>query len=179
MDEALRAWCEAEGLMRHAVVGEENGAVSELACGPLVALGSSDNDFYAAPNPDDTGYPGKPLGEMALDDYNTFLFRWLEAAVNAGDGRCAHCGKLLYDAEDMPDPDTWDAIFIEKELVAWMLVHFDCKRWLAKKLKGMQPFELTAHPTPHYDLSQLDRAATERPSHAAEDSQIPDATDLA
>ena len=168
MNEDLRQWFDGEGLMRYAIVGDESENISETVAGPLVALGSSDNDFYAAPNPDTLGYPGKPLRDMTLDDYNTFMFRWLEAAVAAGAAHCAHCGKRLLEGDDLPDPDTWDAIFIEKELVAWMLVHFDCKRWLAKKLKGMQPFELPAHRPYIYDLSHLDPAATERPAHVTD-----------
>lgn len=100
---------------------------------------------------------------MTLDDYNVFLYRWFETAVRQGLMSCAHCGKLILDGDDLPDPDTWDAIFIEKELVAWMLVHFDCKRWLAKKLKGMQPFELSASLAPSLDLSALSPDETERP----------------
>jgi hypothetical protein len=100
---------------------------------------------------------------MTLDDYNVFLYRWIETAVRQGLFTCAHCGKLILDGDDLPDADTWDAIFVEKELVAWMAVHFDCKRWLAKKLKGMQPFELSASPPPSLDLSALAPGETERP----------------
>ncbi len=160
----LCAWFEAEGLMRYAFVGDEVGDVRELARGPMVGCGPADDDFVLAPHPDMTGYPGKPLREMTLDDYNVFLFRWLEAAVLAGDMRCARCGKRILAGDDLPDPDTWDAIFIEKELVAWMLVHFDCKRWLAKKLKGMTPFDLTPHTPQTYDLSRLALAETQRPA---------------
>jgi len=160
----LAGWFEAEGLMRYAIVGDEAGDVREVARGPMVACGPADDDFALAPHPDSTGYPGKPLREMTLDDYNVFLFRWLEAAVTAGDMRCARCGKRMLAGDDLPDPDTWDAIFIEKELVAWMLVHFDCKRWLAKKLKGMTPFDLAPHAPHTYDLSHLALAETQRAS---------------
>ncbi|MGH2485885.1 MAG: hypothetical protein ACRDHE_07735, partial [Ktedonobacterales bacterium] len=54
-----------------------------------------------------------------------------------------------------PDLETWDAIFVEKELVAWMVVHFDCKRWLAKKLKGVNPYELGCAEPPTFDLSAV------------------------
>jgi len=175
----LRAWFEAEGLMRYTVVGDEAGAVSELTRAPMVACGPSDDDFVVAPHPDLTAYPGKPLREMTLDDYNVFLFRWLEAAVLAGDMRCARCGKRILAGDDLPDPDTWDAIFVEKELVAWMLVHFDCKRWLAKKLKGMTPFDLTPHAPNTYDLSHLTLAETQRaaPDETADDMEIVDTPD--
>jgi len=159
----LRDWFAEQGLLRAAVEGDETGAIHEVVRGPLVALGAGDDDFALAPHPDLTGYP-RPLRGMSLDDYNVFIFRWLEAAVTAGDIRCARCGKIILPGDDLPDPDTWDAIFIEKELVAWMLVHFDCKRWLAKKLKGMTPFELVPCLPPSYDLSHLTLADTERPA---------------
>ncbi len=153
MDEDLRNWFDAEGLMRYAVIGDELGEVRELTCAPLVALGARDEDFVCAPNPDDAGYAGGRLRDMDMEQYNQFMYRWLEAAVRAGDLRCANCGKLLRDGDDLPDAHTWDAIMIEQELVAWMAVHFDCKRWLAKKLKGMHPFELTPREAPRYHLA--------------------------
>lgn len=106
---------------------------------------------------------------MTLDDYHVFLYRWLEASARAGDLRCVYCGKTLRDDDDLADEETWDAFLIEKELVAWMAAHFDCKRWIAKKLKGMHPFELPAREPPIYDLSTLDPALTERPDHAEEE----------
>jgi hypothetical protein len=170
--DALRALFAAEGLLRYMALGDASGAVVETERGPLVALGPSDDDFVWPPNPDHLGYPGTPLCEMTLDQYNIFLYRWLEAAVRAGDVRCAYCGKPLCDADDLPDVETWDAIFVERELVAWMAVHFDCKRWIGKKLKGMHPFELAPQAPPAYDLSALDPALTERPDDA-EHSQEP------
>lgn len=170
-DDELRALFAAEGLLRVMALGDESGEIVQIERGPLVLLGPSDADFVLPPNPDRLGYPGRALREMTLDQYNIFLYRWFEAAVHAGDVRCAYCGKAIYDApdgEDLPDADTWDAIFVEKELVAWMVLHFDCKRWLSKKLKGMHPFELTPRPAPIYDLSTLDPALTERPVQAAD-----------
>jgi hypothetical protein len=147
--------------------------VVEAERGPLVLLSPDDADIVLPPNPDQVGYPGRKLGAMTLDQYNIFLYRWFEAAVRAGDVRCAYCGKPIRDAEDLSDAETWDAIFVEKELVAWMALHFDCKRWISKKLKGMHPFELHPRPAPRYDLSTLDPALTERPveAHDAEDTQ--------
>lgn len=155
MNNDLQILFDAEGLMRYTVIGDEHGEPAEIRCGPLVALGPRDDDFVQAPNPDTQNYPGKPASAMNLEDYNHFMYRWLEQAVSAGDVRCAHCGKQIIDGDDLPDADTWDAIFIEKELVAWMVVHFDCKRWLAKKLKGMHPFDLTPATPPRYDLSHV------------------------
>ncbi|MFI5272227.1 MAG: hypothetical protein ACHQ4H_04240, partial [Ktedonobacterales bacterium] len=150
------AWFEREGLLRYDVVAEADGDVTEDVRGPLVALGPRDADFVAAPHPAQSGWPGKPLDTMTMDDYNVFLYRWLEAAVAAGDVRCVQCGKMLVDGDDLPDPDTWDAILIEQELVAWMAVHFDCKKLLAKKIKGMHPFDLHPRPAPVYDLRLAD-----------------------
>jgi hypothetical protein len=159
----LSEWFEREGLTRRQIEYGESEGMRERVRGPLVALGPSDSDFVRAPHPAVSSWPGKPLSEMSLDDYNVFLFRWFEQAVHQNLVRCAHCGKQILEGDDLPDPDTWDALFIEKDLVAWMLAHFDCKRWLAKKLKGMQPFELSAGDPPQIDLSALTPEQTERP----------------
>lgn len=177
-DDELRTLFAAEGLLRVMAIGDESGELMEMERGPLVRLGPGDSDFVLPPNPDQASYPGPRLREMSLDQYHIFLYHWLEAAVRAGNVRCAYCGKPIYEAadgEDLPDADTWDAILVEKELVAWMVLHFDCKRWLSKKLKGMHPFELTPRPAPTYDLSTLDPALTERPVQAtdAQDTEEP------
>lgn len=153
MESDLLEWFAAEGLVRYSVSAGEDGEYIERAHPPLVALGPRDEDFVLPPHPDILRYAGKRLHEMRLQDYNEFLFRWFEAALQAGDVRCANCGRRLRDAPDLPPTDTWDAIFIEKDMVAWMLVHFDCKRWLSKKLTGMQPFDLIPGKTPGYSLS--------------------------
>lgn len=159
----LRDWFDREGLTRRTVEFSEASGLLERVCDPLIALGPSDNDFVVAPDPAACGWPGATLAKMSLDEYNVFLYRWLEAAVRRALVRCANCGKEILDGDDLPDPETWDAIFVEKELVAWMVVHFDCKRWLAKRLKGMQPFELSARQPPPLDLSALSPEETERP----------------
>lgn len=150
------AWFEREGLVRHAVSSDERGEVVEDARVPLVALGPRDEDFVLAPNPDRSRWPGRRIAAMDMDEYNVFMYRWLEAAVAAGVVRCANCGRVIIDGEDLPDPETWDAILIEKELVAWMVVHFDCKKLLAKKIKGMHPFDLHPGPAPEYDLREVE-----------------------
>src|SRR5262249_3916767 len=142
LDERLTALFEAEGLLRARIIAEPDGRVTEEERAPLVLLGPGDDDAYLPPNPEVSGYPGKPLAVMTVDDYHVFLYRWLEAAARAGAVRCVYCGELLRDDDDLPDAETWDAFLIEKELVAWMATHFDCKRWIPKKLKGMHPFEL-------------------------------------
>jgi hypothetical protein len=152
---SLWEWFEREGLVRYAIAADESGAIAEDARAPLVTLGPRDADFVLAPDPDRMHWPGHRLAAMDMDEYNVFLYRWLEAAVAAGIVRCANCGRTIVDGEDLPDPETWDAILIEKELVAWMVVHFDCKKLLAKKIKGMHPFELHPQPAPNFDLREV------------------------
>lgn len=157
VNEEQRAWFEKEGLVRYSISGDESGEIVETSRGPVVALGPSDDDFAWVPIPDFTAYPGKPLCEMDMDDFNDFMYRWLEEAVRHGVIRCANCGRAIHDDNDvdLPDADTWDAIFIEKELVAWMVVHFDCKKLLAKKIKGVHPFDLSPANPPAYDLTHV------------------------
>ncbi len=174
VDDDLRAWFDREGLMRYALEGGEHGEIAEVVAPPVVYMGPGDDDVVLAPHPEANRYRAVPLGEMTVDDFNNFMFRWFEAAVARGDIRCANCGKPIAAGEDLPDPETWDALFVEKELVAWMLVHFDCKKWLAKRLKGRTPFDLTPGAPPDYDLSTYERehreqrAAEESENHAAE-----------
>jgi hypothetical protein len=169
LDERLNTLFAAEGLLRARIIAEPDGCILEEERSPVILLGPDDDDTYLPPSPAMTGYPGKPLTQMSLDDYHVYLYRWFEAAAQAGDLRCVYCGKLLRDADDLSDDETWDAFLIEKDLVAWMAAHFDCKRWIAKKLKGMHAFELPAREPPVYDLSSLDPALTERPDHAEEE----------
>jgi hypothetical protein len=119
-----------------------------------VALGPHDADYRFAPHPKDMAYRLKTLSAMTFEDYQAFMLSWFEHAVRAGDVRCANCDAVIRETtDDMADADTWDAIFIEKELVAWMLCHFDCKKQLPRHLKGRHPFELDPGPLPVYDLS--------------------------
>jgi hypothetical protein len=165
MDEDLLSWFEAEGLVRYAAHGEPDGSVVELVRGPLVALGPHDEDYRLAPHPDQLGYPIKPLRDMTFDDYQAFMMSWFEHAIRAGDIRCASCDRhILKTTPDMADAETWDAIFIEKELVAWMVCHFDCKKQLPRQLKGRHPFELDPRPAPTYDLSDEIYGAATLPS---------------
>lgn len=155
VDTELEQWFEREGLLRYAISGNEHGEIVETVCGPLIALGPGDDDFVTPPRPDQTGYACKALAEMTLDDFNGFIFHWLEHAAVAGDLRCAQCGRSIVPGDDLPDADTWDAIMIGKEIVAWMAVHFDCKKKIARKLKGLNPFELTPQAAPRYDLAAV------------------------
>ncbi len=154
MDDELLRWFDAEGLVRYMATAEPDGTVTEVARGPLVALGPRDADYRYAPHPKDMHYRLKSLADMSFEDYQAFMLSWFEHAVLAGDVRCANCGGVIQETtDDMPDAETWDAIFIEKELVAWMLCHFDCKKQLPRHLKGRHPFELEPGTAPVYDLS--------------------------
>lgn len=155
LSDGLRALFEREGLLRFAASGDEAGNVEVQERGPVVALGPGDADYVAPPDPESTGYPRTSVDALSLDEYNAFLFAWLERAAEAGLVRCAQCGKPLLAGDDLADADTWDAIMIEQELVAWLAVHFDCKRKIAKKLKGMHPFELAVATPPALDLSDV------------------------
>jgi hypothetical protein len=154
VDDELLRWFDAEGLLRFAAYGDPDGTVVEVTRGPLVALGPHDADYRLAPHPQRMTYRVRPLREMTFEDYQAFMLSWFEHAVRAGEVRCANCDRrILETTPDMADADTWDAIFIEKELVAWMLCHFDCKKQLPRHLKGRHPFELDPGPAPIYDLS--------------------------
>ena len=84
MESDLLEWFAAEGLVRYSVSAGEDGEYIERAHPPLVALGPRDEDFVLPPHPDILRYAGKRLHEMRLQDYNEFLFRWFEAALQRG-----------------------------------------------------------------------------------------------
>ena len=85
---------------------------------------------------------------MNLDDFHQFVYQWFERAVANGLGRCFVCNKLL----DMGTEKPWDAVFVTTELYCWLLVHFDCKRYLNRDLKGRNPFEVTSHQPEFFDM---------------------------
>jgi hypothetical protein len=147
----LLDWFMARGLCRVAVEGDAEGEIVEVVAPPVLLLGRHEGDVRACPNPDVLGYPPKALADMTLDDYHVFLLRWFSRAIDAGICSCFVCQQPL--RNDLPDAP-WDGIFLDKELVAWMLIHFDCKRGLARVIKGYHPFELTALPPERYDVSR-------------------------
>jgi len=63
-------------------------------------------------------------------------------------GRCFVCDQAL----DMGTEKPWDAVFVTKEWYCWLLVHYDCKRYLARDLKGRNPFEVTLRPPEFFDM---------------------------
>jgi len=148
-DPDLLDWFMAHGLCRTAVEGDAVGEIIEVVAPPVLLLGRGAEHVRACPNPDRLGYPEKPLAAMALDDYHIFLLRYLSRAVEAGACQCFVCRKPINDDPAVP----WDGIFIDKELVCWLIIHFDCKRGLAREFKGFHPFELSALPPASFDVS--------------------------
>lgn len=150
-DPALLDWFAARGLCRFAVEGDATGEVIEVIAPPVLLLGRGAGDVRVCPNPDLLGYPEKPLAAMTLDDYHIFLLRWFTRAIEAGTCSCFVCRQSV--RNDQPEAP-WDGIFVDKELVAWVIIHFDCKRYLARDFKGYHPFELTARPAEAYDVTR-------------------------
>jgi hypothetical protein len=85
---------------------------------------------------------------MNLDDMHQFVLAWFERAVERGMARCFVCNRVL----DMGTEKPWDAVFVTDPLYCWLLVHFDCKRYLNRDLKGRNPFEVTAHLPEFFDM---------------------------
>lgn len=126
----------------------EHDEVKIIVKAPMVALSRADHDFRECPDPVLFGYPETSLEMMVLDDMHQFVLSWLEKAVEAGMACCFVCNKVL----DMGSEKPWDAVFVEHEIYCWLVVHFDCKRYLNRDLKGRNPFEVTTHPPEFFDL---------------------------
>ena len=152
MRNELLSWFAREGLLLHNVAispeDPEHDEVKVTVKAPIIALSRAHTDFRECPDPVLFGYPDSCLDMMNLDDLNAFVYTWLERAVQKGMGRCFVCNKVL----DMGTEKPWDAIFITNEWNCWLLVHFDCKRYLNRDLKGRNPFEVTTHPPEFFDL---------------------------
>lgn len=149
-DPDLLAWFAAQHLCRYTVEGDEDGEVVELVAPPVLFLGPDDADVCACPHPDRLGYPERALTTMSLDDYHIFLLRWFTRAVEAGRCRCLVCQRPV----TMDPAAPWDGIFIDQELVAWLIIHFDCKRGLARAIKGRHPFELEPLAPEDFDVTR-------------------------
>ena len=115
---------------------------------PLVALSRADSDFRECPDPVDFGYPPDCLDYMTLDDMHAFVLTWYEKAVEAGMVKCFVCNKIL----DMGDEKPWDAVFVSNPMYCWLLVHFDCKRYLNRDLRGRHPFEVSSARPEYFDF---------------------------
>ena len=137
-------------MLRLRVIVEGEEQIIEEVRAPMVLLSSREDDARAAPNPDALGYPEKRLSEMTLNDFHVFILRWATRAVDAGLVRCFACNEVLRNNDlDVP----WDGIFTSEDLVAWLFIHFDCKRLLSRELKGRNPFELQPRPPEVFDVS--------------------------
>jgi hypothetical protein len=152
MRNELLAWFAREGfLLQDVITSTEDPANNEikvLVKAPIVALSRAHDDFRECPDPVLFGYPATSLDMMTMDDFHQFVYQWFERAVDAGMGRCFVCNKAL----DMGSEKPWDAVFVSEEMYCWLLVHFDCKRYLSRDLKGRNPFEVTSHPPEFFDL---------------------------
>jgi len=152
MRNELLTWFAREGLLLQDITtspdNPEHDEIKVTVKAPILALSRAKDDFRECPDPVLFGYPESCLEMMTLDDFHAFILQWFERAVQGGMGRCFVCNKVL----DMGTERPWDAVFVSKELYCWLLVHFDCKRYLSRDLKGRNPFEVTLHPPEFFDL---------------------------
>ena len=152
MRNELLAWFAQEGLLLQAITTSaedpEHDEVKVTVKAPIIALSKAADDFRECPDPVLFGYPDNCLDLMTLDDFHNFVYQWFEKAVAAGMGRCFVCNQVL----DMSGEKPWDAVFVTKEWYCWLLVHFDCKRYLSRDLKGRNPFEVPLHPPEFFDM---------------------------
>ena len=152
MRNELLSWFAREGLLlTDAVLASRDGDEDEIKItvkAPIVALSRASSDFRECPDPVLFGYPETSLDMMVLDDMHQFVYQWFEQAVEANMAHCFVCNRLLM----MDDEKPWDAVFVSTELYCWLVVHFDCKRYLNRDLKGRNPFEVTAHPPEFFNM---------------------------
>ncbi len=152
MRNELLAWFVREGLLLQNITTSaedpEHDEVKVTVKAPIIALSKYRDDFRECPDPVLFGYPESCLDMMTMDDFNSFVYQWFEKAVAAGKGRCFVCNQVL----DMGPEKPWDAIFVTKELYCWLLVHYDCKRYLSRDLKGRNPFEVALQAPEFFDM---------------------------
>jgi hypothetical protein len=152
MRNELLAWFAREGLLLTDVVSSADDPVNDeikvSVRAPVVALSRASEDFRACPDPVLFGYPDESLEMMNLDDMHEFVLTWFERAVAAGMARCFVCNQVL----DMGEEKPWDAVFVQKDIYCWLLAHFDCKKYLARDLKGRHPFEVEAGAPEFFDM---------------------------
>ena len=152
----LLSWFEREGLLLTSatmmaddfVETSVQDEIKIIVRAPLLALSRASDDFRECPDPVLFGYPENALDMMLLDDMHQFVLSWFEKAVEGGMARCFVCNRAL----DMGGEKPWDAVFIQHDMYCWLLVHFDCKRYLNRDLKGRNPFEVIASPPEFFDL---------------------------
>jgi len=152
MRNELLSWFAREGLLLHDVVtAAEEPEYDEIKVSvkaPIIALSRAHEDFRECPDPVLFGYPESCLDMMNIDDFHQFVYEWFEQAVAAGLGCCFVCNKQL----DMGTEKPWEEVFVKTEMYCWLLVNFDCKRYLNRDLKGRDPFEVTSHPPEFFDM---------------------------
>lgn len=152
MRNELLAWFAQEGLLLQDITTSaedpEHDEVKVTVKAPIIALSKAADDFRECPDPVLFGYPDNCLDLMTLDDFHNFVYQWFEKAVAAGMGRCFVCNQVL----DMSGEKPWDAVFITTEWYCWLLVHFDCKRYLSRDLKGRNPFEVPLCAPEFFDM---------------------------
>jgi len=152
MRKELLAWFAREGLVLTVASmtadDPEHDEVKILVKAPVLAISRASHDFRECPDPSLFGYPESYLDMMTLDDMHQFVLQWFEKAVTAGMTRCFVCNQIL----DMGNDKPWDAVFVTTEIYCWLLVHFDCKRYLNRDLKGRNPFEITGQPPELFDI---------------------------
>ncbi|HZS77595.1 MAG TPA: hypothetical protein VFA41_13370 [Ktedonobacteraceae bacterium] len=151
MRNELLAWFAREGLLLQSITTATDDPDDEIKVtvkAPIIALSKAHDDFRECPDPVLFGYPEDCLEYMTLSDFHSFVYQWFERAVSAGMGRCFVCNKVLDNSAEKP----WDAVFVTNEWHCWLLVHYDCKRYLSRDLKGRNPFEVAARPPEFFDL---------------------------
>ena len=159
MRNELLSWFAREGLLLTDVVlapdgelydegDEDKQEVKITVKAPVIALSRAADDFRECLDPILFGYPKSSLDMMTLQDMNQFVYEWFEQAVNAGMARCFVCNRVL----DMGSEHPWDAVFVTKDIYCWLVVHFDCKRYLARDLKGRHPFEVSTQEPEYFDM---------------------------
>jgi hypothetical protein len=152
MRNELLAWFAREGLVLTAAsIAADDPKQDEVKISvkaPVLALSRASHDFRECPDPVLFGYPASSLDVMTLDDVHQFVLAWFEEAIAAGMARCFVCNHIL----DMGNEKPWDAVFVTTEIYCWLLVHFDCKRYLNRDLKGRNPFEITSYPPELFDI---------------------------
>lgn len=152
MRKELLDWFAREGLLLQSVSVSsddlDDPEVKVVVRAPIIALSRHQDDFRECLDPVLFGYPENCLEMMNLEDFHQFVLQWFERAVAQDMGRCFVCNKLLNMSGEKP----WDAVFVSKELYCWLLVHFDCKRYLSRDLKGRNPFEVPLRQAEFFNL---------------------------
>lgn len=152
MRNELLSWFAREGLLLTDAVlaapDEEEDEIKITVKAPIVALSRASDDFRECPDPVLFGYPDSSLDMMLLDDMHQFVYQWFEQAVVAGKAHCFVCNRVL----DVGNEQPWDAVFVKTEIYCWLVVHFDCKRYLSRDLKGRNPFEVTTQSPEFFDM---------------------------